>query len=1154
MACRLIGDYQFMNLILSRLLARRMYGFYTTTGLLFISSLGFAQSPLPVQWTYSQSLVPNSIAYSPDSTKVAIGSAGGIQIYTVSSGAAVCFPSEASSVSAVAFSPDGTMMADGGHYQNYSGSHIGVLEVWNVSTGKLIQQIPTTMGDVYSVAFSPDSKIIAAGGQANLTSGIIELWNPITGAKGTSITTLSTVVHSVAFSTDGSALADGGSVHNYLTNLDTGVLEEWSVSTGAAVSTMATTATNVTSISFSKDGKTLADGGVNPSGGVLELWDAKSYKSIAALSPSASQSVNSVAFSPDSASLAAGGLDKSNQGALEVWGVAAKTQAASITTFANNGVSALAYSPDGKYLYDGGTDPNYNAIQEVWSAPTYTFYNSYSSSSFFNIFSLAFSSDGQTLVSGGYPSNIGGGGYLALWNAVTGAQAGVLATGAQNVAGAAFAPSGATLAVGGFGPSRNAILELWNTSTQSLIYTLPTTANVEVKSVSFSSDGTKLATNGQMSQQGGQYKGVLEVWNVATGQKDWDFPTGLNFPQVVKLSPDGSTMANGGEALEIWKIPNNSSYTTLGTAAQRVRALLFTSDGNSLVVGGSALTAGVLEVWNVAGLTLSATLKLAPGTTAVWSLAFTPDGKALVAGTDAGIQVFNWSNLTLDSTYPFGNVAALVESANASLAFTNAAGGFSVGTVPALKSVVVTGLTVNPVSVVSGGNSLGTFTLSQAAPIGGAAVSLTSSDPSVTLPPGVTVPAGATTATFTMTTTGVSSQVVATITAGSGTGSKTATLTVTPAGLTTLNINPSSVVGGNAATGTVVLNGYAGPSGTVVTLSATAGATVPTSVTVPSGQSSASFTLNTSGVSSQVISKVSASLAGITQTANLTVTPAQFSLLSVTPSIVSGGTSVTGQVSLNGNAGTKPVTISLTSSSPAAPVPPSVVIAAGQSSASFTVKTLGVASQKVATITAKNGTVIKTATVTLNPPVLASLNLNPTTVYGAGTSAGTVTISFKAPTGGMIIKLASNSKAASVPATVTIAAGSTLAKFTVKTIAVAVNSDATITATLNGQTMTGTLTDRAPTVASVTLSPTSVKGGATSFATVKIDSLAPVGGFVITLASDTSSATVPTSVTVPAGKNTATFAVKTKAVTTTTTANIKATNGQISYTAHLTIS
>ena len=572
------------------------------------------------------------------------------------------------------------------------------------------------------------------------------------------------------------------------------------------------------------------------------------------------------------------------------------------------------------------------------------------------------------------------------------------------------------------------------------------------------------------------------------------------------------------------------------------------------MVGGSGLSAGVLEVWNVAGYSLTATLKLAPGTTAVWSLAFTPDGKALVAGTDAGIQVFNWSNMTLDSTYPFGNVAAVAESATANLAFSNAAGGFSVGTVPALKSVVVTGLTLNPISVVSGGSSVGTLTLSQAAPSGGAAVSLTSSDPSVTLPPGVTVPAGARTATFTMTTTGVSSQVVATITAGSGTGSKSASLTVAPAALTTLNINPSSVVGGNAATGTVVLNGYAGPSGTVVTLSATAGATAPTTVTIPSGQSSASFTLNTSGVSTQVVTKVSAALAGMTQTANLTVTPAQFSLLSLTPSSVSGGTSVTGQVSLNGNAGTKPVTISLTTSSPAAPVPSSVVIAAGQSSASFTIKTSVVASQKVATVTAKNGTVIKTATVTLNPPVLVSLVLNPTTVYGAGSSAGTVTISLKAPTGGVVVKLVSNLKAASVPATVTIAAGSTLAKFTVKTIAVAMNSDATITASLNGQTMTATLTDRAPTVASVALSPSSVKGGTTSFATVKIDSAAPVGGFVITLASDSNSATVPTSVTVPAGKTSATFAVKTKAVTTMTTANIKATNGQISYTAHLTIS
>ena len=548
-----------MNLKLSLFLARRMNGAYASAGLLLVSSLGIAQSPLPVQWTYSQSLIPNSIAYSPDSAKVAIGSPGGIQIITPSTGASLCLPSAASSVSTVAFSPDGTMVADGGHYQDYSGTHIGVLEVWSVSTGKLILQIPTTTGDVYSVAFSPDSKILAAGGQRNLTSGVVELWNPATGSKETSINTQATVIHSVAFTPDGSTLADGGTVHNYSTNTDSGVLEEWTVSTGAAVTTLATTAVNVSSIAFSKDGKTLADGGSNAAGGLVEIWDAKTNKFIGAPATSAFQVVNSIAFSPDSKTLADGGLDKMSKGVLEVWSVATEMQAASIVTFANNGVSAVTFSPDGKYLYDGGTDPNYNAIQEVWNVPTYTISNTYSSSSYFNIFSLAFSSDGQTLASGGYPSNIGGGGYLAIWNAITGTQTGVLATGAQNVATVAFAPSGSTLALGGYGPSRTATLELWNSSTKTLLYNLPTTANVEVKSVSFSSDGTKLATNGQMSTMGGQYKGVLEVWNVTTGQKDWDFPTGLNFPQVVALSSDGSTMANGGEALEIWKIPNNSS-------------------------------------------------------------------------------------------------------------------------------------------------------------------------------------------------------------------------------------------------------------------------------------------------------------------------------------------------------------------------------------------------------------------------------------------------------------------------------------------------------------------------------------------------------------------------------------------------------------------
>jgi len=86
------------------------------------------------------------------------------------------------------------------------------------------------------------------------------------------------------------------------------------------------------------------------------------------------------------------------------------------------------------------------------------------------------------------------------------------------------------------------------------------------------------------------------------------------------------------------------------------------------------------------------------------------------------------------------------------------------------------------------------------------------------------------------------------------------------------------------------------------------------------------------------------------------------------------------------------------------------------------------------------------------------VTLNPTSVTGGTSSTGTVTLGSAAPTGGLAVTLSSNNAAATVPASVTVAAGATTATFTVTTTAVASTASATISATFNGGTKTATLT------------------------------------------------------------------------------------------------
>jgi len=93
----------------------------------------------------------------------------------------------------------------------------------------------------------------------------------------------------------------------------------------------------------------------------------------------------------------------------------------------------------------------------------------------------------------------------------------------------------------------------------------------------------------------------------------------------------------------------------------------------------------------------------------------------------------------------------------------------------------------------------------------------------------------------------------------------------------------------------------------------------------------------------------------------------------------------------------------------------------------------------------------------------------------------------------------------------------------------------------------------APRLESLTLNPSSLKGGSDSTGTITLDGPAPSGDAMITLVSDNAAATVPGSVTVPAGATSATFTVTTLPAASTTPATITATYLGMTKQATLTI-
>jgi hypothetical protein len=179
----------------------------------------------------------------------------------------------------------------------------------------------------------------------------------------------------------------------------------------------------------------------------------------------------------------------------------------------------------------------------------------------------------------------------------------------------------------------------------------------------------------------------------------------------------------------------------------------------------------------------------------------------------------------------------------------------------------------------------------------------------------------------------------------------------TTAILASLSLQPPVVTGGASAQGDVALDAPAPPGGAQVTLTSDSPATlVPSSVTVAAGTTSAGFPIATTAVVTSTTTTITASYAGTSKRAVLTVEPtppASIATLAVQPPRITGGQQAQGTVGLAAPAPAGGVVVDLESSDAAlAAVPASVTVAAGDRSATFGVSTSTTRRNRAVTITA----------------------------------------------------------------------------------------------------------------------------------------------------------------------------------------------------------
>jgi WD40 repeat protein/serine/threonine protein kinase len=268
-----------------------------------------------------------AVAFSPDGLMLASGSKDKtIQIWDLATGKSIrTFGGDSSTIWSVAFDSNGTKLATGTGFWR--------VMLWDLKTGQVIRSLDHT-ASVWSVAFSPDGQVVASGSGDKTT----KISDAATGNLQQNLPDHTDFVYSVAFTPDGKSLVSA-SKDKKITIVD--------VATGRLLKTLEGHGDAVRSVAVSPDGKTIVSGSYDES---IKIWNLETGDLIRSIKGH-SDDIVSVAISPDGKFIASGSKDKT----IKIWDFATGELLNTLTGHTDE-VYVVTFSPDGKTIASGSKD------------------------------------------------------------------------------------------------------------------------------------------------------------------------------------------------------------------------------------------------------------------------------------------------------------------------------------------------------------------------------------------------------------------------------------------------------------------------------------------------------------------------------------------------------------------------------------------------------------------------------------------------------------------------------------------------------------------------------------------------------------------------------------------------------------------------------
>ena len=621
----------------------------------------------------------NLMRFSPDGTRLAVGTDVGVWLYDVPHGKATAlFTGHIGQVNAIAFSSDGKILASGGFanpviqlWDLETDSKLATLRLderhervtalafsedntilisldtfgdiiyWDVETGRKLLD-PRNV-DTYEVAALSQNGSMAATGDKNGTH--IHLWNTATGRRRVTLNGHAgffkedgdehkAEIRMLAFTHDGKTLVSGSEDKTVIL---------WNTQNGAKRAILKDHETWITTVALSIDGEIVASGDVNK---IIKTWDVATGRERATLRGH-KNTINALTFAPEgtplySKCLASGSAD----GTIRFWNPDNGQELATFAAGHTEWVKAVAFTENGTTLVSAAL----NGTVEVWNLKTGQALTTFTEG--FNDWTdvVAFSRDGTYFISRGASGTIAFNAYnwgssggpsqiprLQLWKLDTGEE---LPGPWQDNTGFrksfVFSTDNKILA--------NRVLQsvrAWDINTRIELFHLNTKSQFPTK-LTFSPNGSLLALYG--------IHGTLEMWDVDARR---EFPTFTNERAwSLAFSPEGTTLALGHKnSITLWNV------TTTGIQERSVipdnhrgfsDILTFSPDGKTLL--GSKWTGrSRIQLWDVnTGRSLGT---LFGHTEPIETLVFSHDGKTLASGSQDGtVLLWDWNKIIAKRT------------------------------------------------------------------------------------------------------------------------------------------------------------------------------------------------------------------------------------------------------------------------------------------------------------------------------------------------------------------------------------------------------------------------------------------------------------------------------------------------------------------------